>query len=129
MAVNNTQSKEDYVFRIECFVEDKKLAEALRALAGLVRGQPSVAPVVNVSIKKNGKLEAESDGSLLGMFAQHLSLFKGDKIPPKQVQEWLEEQGRAKASSSYLLRQAIGAKLLKREGKSSATTYRIVRKP
>jgi hypothetical protein len=115
------------MFRIECFVDDKMLADALRALTGKVRGQPNVTPVVNAEVTKNGKIEAASDGSMLSMFTAFLQKNGHETVIPKQAQDWLESMGRSKLSSTYLLTQAVKAKVLRRRGTGSASTY-IVRK-
>jgi hypothetical protein len=115
------------MFKIEAFVEDKRLAEALRALAGLIRGQPSVVPVVN-AVHHHGKVKAKSNGALLDMFSQHLTESKLDNFNATKAKEFLKASGRSPSSSNYLLRQAVQAKLIKRSGKGSASIYHVLPK-
>lgn len=112
------------MFKIEAFVEDMKLGDVLRALTGLVRGQPSVIPVVNVE-EEEQEIHATSNGSLLEMFVQHLAKSKATTMTPSEVKTWLEKLGKSALSSNYLMKQAIAAKLIRRTGKSSAVVYHI----
>ena len=41
------------MFKVEFFVDDKRLGNALRALAGLAHGAPTAIPVVNAEPKRN----------------------------------------------------------------------------
>jgi hypothetical protein len=109
------------MFRIELFVEDKRLADTLRAVAGKTRGAPNVQPVVNAA--PNGK--AETDGGLVGMFAAFLRKANIIELPPAHIGRWLEDHGFSKNTSSYLARRAVEAGILKKVGSSSATRYRV----
>jgi hypothetical protein len=112
------------MFKIEAFVDDKKLSDVLRALTGLVRGQPSVMPVVNVE-EEEQEIHAKSNGSLLSLFAEHLAKHKAPTMTVSEVKTWLEKLGKSALSSNYLMKQAIAAKLVRRTGKSSAVVYHI----
>lgn len=113
------------MFKIECFVEDKRLAEALKALAGVVRGMPSVVPVMNVEDERTG-LKAKSNGSnLIQVFADHVVSDKITSFTPKDVQAWLVKQGRSKLSSNYICKNLVKNGFVKRVGKSSNSTYHV----
>lgn len=112
------------MFRIEAYVEDKRLAEALRALAGLVRGQPSVVPVTNVD--EGRTLRAKSNGSLLGMFAEHLVKAKVTQLKPTDVDAFMKSVGRSKASRGHLVKTAIESGVIKRTGKTGSVVYHVV---
>ncbi len=112
------------MFKIEAFVDDKKLGDVLRALTGLVRGQPVVLPVVNVE-EDEKELHAKSNGGLISLFAQHLAKYKATTITPAEIKIWLEKIGKSPQSGSYLAREAMAQKLLRRTGNSSATVYHI----
>jgi carbon monoxide dehydrogenase subunit G len=116
------------MFRIEAFVDDKKLAEALRALAGLARGMPSVMPVSNVVERGKGKPKAKTDGSLVSMFESHLGTLKQSDIRPDDIRAFLKAHGKSAASMTYLATMAIKHKMLKRVGKSSNVRYTIIKK-
>jgi hypothetical protein len=109
------------MFRVEFFVDDKKLADALRALAGKATGL-NVQPVINAA--PNGK--AETSGGLLDMFGAWLGKTKIDNLTPFEIGQWLASQGYSKQSSSYLARNATKAGLLKKRGKGAGTTYQRV---
>jgi hypothetical protein len=116
------------LFKVEYFVEDKRLADSLRALSGLVRGLPSVVPVVNVEEEPHPSgLKAKTNGKLLGMFSEHVAKLDGP-IKAAAVKEFLKSIGKSPGSSSYLIQQAIAARLVRRVGKSSATTYHPVKR-
>lgn len=117
------------MFRIEAYVEDKRLADALRALAGLVRGQPSVAPVANIEESNSGAPKAVSNGTTLAMFEQHVNRRKGDTpLTPADLRNWLKANGKSPLSASSLAMDAVKARLIRRTGKSSTTRYYIVKK-
>jgi hypothetical protein len=108
------------MFRVEFFVDDKRLADALRSLAGIIKTQPSVQPVVNM--QPNGK--AETSGELLTMFGEYLAKHSLLTMKPKEIGHWLEKHGYSKQSASYVARKAVEAGLLKKYGSSAATEYR-----
>lgn len=117
------------MFRIECFCEDKNLPNVLRALAGLVRGQPSVMPVVNIVDErvsaKNGALRAATSGKLVDMLAAHLRQTHKDYIAPKEIADWLQKHGKSRLSTSYVASMAVDAGILKKTGKGAATLYQV----
>jgi hypothetical protein len=115
------------MFKIEVFVDDKKLAEALRALAGLALGQPSVVPVVNAE-HSGGKIKAATNGSLLDMFHQHLTKTKTQSFRAADVKAFLKSVGKSEGSSNYLSQQAAKAGFAKKSGKGSAMSYTVVPK-
>jgi len=117
------------MFRIEAFVEDKRLAEALRALTGIVRNQPSVMPVANLA--EGSELKAATNGSLYSMFEAFLDKSKAESLSPADIREWLKSCGRSVASASsvsFVANLAIKAHRLRRVGQSSKTRYVIIRK-
>lgn len=115
------------MFRVEFFVDDKKLGQALIALVGLAYGQPSVVPVVN-TVVKNGHIKAESnDTKMLDLFAMHLKKIKKDSLQVDDIKEFLTSIGRSPISSGYLIKQAIHAKIIKRVGKSSNVRFHLIK--
>jgi hypothetical protein len=118
------------MFRVEFFVDDKKLADALRNVAGVAR-QLQVHPVVNVEMNQSSgraqALKAASNGGLLDMFGTYLARSNVEQLRPKEIAEWLGKNGFSKQSASYLGRHAVEAGMMKKTGKSAATIY-VVRK-
>jgi hypothetical protein len=114
------------MFRIECFVQDRNVAPALRALVGLAIGKPEATPVENAE-ETNGKIKAVSDGKLVHRFVAWLHNNKASAIRPKEIQDWLQKQGMSKLSGSYVSKNAVAMGVLRPEGRSSRRVYRIVR--
>lgn len=119
------------MFKIEdVYVEDKRLGDFFKAIAGLVRGQPRPVHIINVEQTKGGKLKAKANGSgnLVDLFTDHLVKSKVKQFRPKEVKDWLAKQGMSKLSYSYVLNNLRKSGLLKRSGKSSAVVYTVVHK-
>jgi hypothetical protein len=116
------------MFRIEAYVDDKKLADVLRALTGITRGQPAVVPVVNVEEGGKGNPKAKTNGSLMAMFESHVGTLKQSDISPDDIRAFLKAHGRSESSMTYLATLAIKHKLLRRVGKSSNVRFRIIKK-
>jgi hypothetical protein len=118
------------MFRIEVYVDDKKLAEALRALVGVVRGQPVISPVANVEENHpKQQPKAITNGTTLAMFEAYLGSYKSTaSLTPQDLRDWLKTNGKSPLSASSLATDAVKARLLKRIGKSSAVHYTVIRK-
>jgi hypothetical protein len=101
---------------------------ALRALAGIARGQPKIEPMVNVveeKLKKNGALKAATGGNMPEMFLAWMQANKKQQVTPTEVKEWLKANGRSVLSGSYLSKNLVRKGFLKRRGKSSQTVYTV----
>lgn len=115
------------MFKLEdVYVEDKKVGEALRALIGIVIGVPKAIPVINAEVQQ-GKITQKTNGKLVTMFAHHLHSSKIDTMRPADVREWLKQQGMSVTSASYLVKIAERSGIIRRSGKSSQTTYHVVK--
>lgn len=114
------------MFKVEFFVEDKKLADSLRALAGLARGLPSVVPVVNVEEGHPSGLKPVTNGALLEAFGHHIAKF--DKFKPDDVREFLKSMGKSPGTAPYLVQKAMRARMLKRSGKGNGVVYHTVKR-
>jgi hypothetical protein len=115
------------MFKVEFFVEDKKLPDSLRALTGLIRGLPSVVPVVNVDESHHSGLKPKTNGALLDAFALHIARFD-HPFGPSDVREFLKSIGKAPGSASYLVQKARAARLIKVIGKSSSVKYHTIKR-
>jgi hypothetical protein len=114
------------MFRIEFFVDDKRLAAALHALVGVSHGPPTVQPVVNAAKQGNG-LAAVSDGSSIELLAAELKKMRGQEITASAHGNALMKAiGIAPASKTYMLKRATQAGLLKAHGKGSGMKYRVL---
>jgi hypothetical protein len=100
------------VFRIEVFVDDKKLAAFLNAAAGLVASMSPPLPVVNLASNHTG-LKAATTGSLPQMIIAHLKQKKLTTVTAKQIREYVESIGRSPKSYGYILTHLKEHKVLK----------------
>ena len=111
------------MFRIEFFVEDKRLASALLALVGIAHGQPSILPVINAKKKGNG-LAPAVEGNTLERFVAALQPLKGSTIKASDVRAMMPSLGLSDKSYSYLLKKVVDNKLIKKTGKGQGTATR-----
>lgn len=113
------------MFRVEFFVDDKRLGAALLALVGIAHGQPGVTPVVNA--KTNGhKVVAISDGSTVEKFAVILKQHKGKTLVARDIGAMMKPLGLSLSSRGYALKQAVSAGLIKKSGKGSGMKYLVI---
>jgi hypothetical protein len=101
------------MFRIEVFVDDKKLSGFLHACAGLVASMSPPMPVVNVREKG---LEAVTNGTLPAMFYAELKKKEMMEFTPEAAKKILKDLG-SEESYSYIckkLKEHKQAKLMKR---------------
>jgi hypothetical protein len=103
------------MFRIEVFVEDKRLSAFLHAVAGLVTSMSPPAPVVNV--QENGSLQAASNGSVPKIFYAELKRKKMQEFTPTEAKSMLAALGTSEKSYNYvckILRAQKHIKLIQR---------------
>jgi hypothetical protein len=106
------------MFRVSFNVDDRKLAEALRALAGVASSAPEAQPIAN------GKFEAHGGGSTMERFAPFL---KGKAtVSAADVTNWCKANGLASSSKGYVLKLAVRSGLLKKVGSGTKTGYKVV---
>jgi len=113
------------MFRVSFFVDDRKLSEALRSLAGVAIGSPEAQPVVNAEKGANGTLKAATDGTITAQFIAHIRQHKLHEVRCKDAQAFLRSIGRSKASATYMLQECVKAHALTRRGKGNATVYTV----
>lgn len=116
------------MFRIELFCDDKKLSAVLHALAGLALRDPKIVPVINAEpAPKGGGVKQITNGKLIDLFAMYLTKTKATEVTAADAQAFLKNAGRSPASSSYLLRHAVEAHILRRgSGKGANANYLVV---
>jgi len=114
------------MFRVSFYVDDRKLADALRSLAGTAYGQPEVQPVINAEKATNGTLVARTDGSIAAQFIEHMRKNKLANVNAAIAKDFLKANGRSPQSATYLLTQCVKLHALKRSGKGSQTTYAVL---
>jgi len=112
------------VFRVAFFCEDKKLADALRGLAGLAAGSPEVQPVAN-AVHKNGKIQAAS-GSLEEQFFRHAKANSLTKFVSADLVAFTKLAGLAPSSRGYIIKQLMKAGAVKKHGAGTKSYYTVV---
>jgi hypothetical protein len=102
------------VFRIEIFVDDRKLSYVLWAISGHCLEVKPPQPVVNAEAK-NGKVRAKTSGDRLEMLKKYLQENKINEMRgPNIVRDFCVSTGLSEKSYSNVLSNALKAKLLKR---------------
>jgi hypothetical protein len=114
------------MFRVEFFVDDKRLGAALLALVGIAHGQPGVVPVVNAAKKGNGIDAVVKSGSSVERFATALKPMKGKTIVAGDIRPIMKTLGMQPSSRGYLTKQAVKAHLLKKSGSGSSSKYLVL---
>ena len=115
------------MFRIEAFVDDKKLGEALRALAGIAIGNPAVQPVVNAE-EKGGKVVPSGDGSLPSAFVEFVKARKLSEFGPQEMKKFVKGMGRSETSSTYFTQRLQALGLVKKvSGSGPRTRYAVTK--
>src|SRR6478752_8784231 len=112
------------MFRVETFVDDKKLAQLLHALAGIAIGTPNIQPVANATAK-GGKINATSD-ELCDLFKAYAKKHKLDKVKPADVRAFCKANGRAETSYGYVIKRLFECKMLKKHGTGTGMYYTVV---
>jgi hypothetical protein len=113
------------MFRIEAFCDDKNLARVLHALAGLVLAAPKITPVANAQAK-NGEVKAASSGEVLPMLSSYLKKRRLDVVNATVVREFAVAHGYSAASYSHILKKATQARLLRKRGKGTKSSYAVI---
>ncbi len=114
------------MFRIEFFVDEKKLGPALIALMGIAHGQPLIQPVANVLKTANG-VKAATGGKGVQRIAFGLEkVAKGTVMDGAQFRDVMKSVGMSPNSSSYCIRQAIDAGLIQKSGKTGNARYTVL---
>lgn len=108
------------MFRFEVVVDDKKLGDALRALAGIAHQVGTPQPMVNVIKAANGKLHAETGGALAEMFMHYCQKNGIATVKQSGLKAFLKASGRSPNSVSSATVQLVAAGILKKIGKPNS---------
>ncbi len=114
------------MFRIEIFVDDRKLSYVLWALAGHCIEIKPPQPVANAQVK-NGKVAARvPSGDRVEMLMQHLRENKIKEMKgPSVIREFCVSTGLSNSSYSNVLDKALKAKLLRRKAHGGTFIYTV----
>lgn len=116
------------MFKIEdLYVEDRKLGDLLKAIAGIARGMPRPVPVANIEETGRGLKAKSNGGNLVDVFTDHLIKQKISEFGPRDVQTWLVNNGYSKLSAYYITRNLRKSGVVKLSGKSSAARYQVIK--
>jgi len=113
------------MFRVELFCDDRKLPDVLRALTGLLIGEPKIQPVVNGK-KENGVLVASNRGTLNEMFVKYAKTHSLTKFAPVELKEFCRYTGYAESSYNYVLDVLKANKLVRKHGSGRNVRYSAV---
>jgi hypothetical protein len=113
------------MFRITFLVDDRYLAGVLRDLAGRVHNMETV-PVENVE-KKNGVVKAGGFSKIAELFIHHLRKSNTQTVNAEAARAFLQKHGCSPKSSSYILKQAVKLKGLRRKGAGMKSYYEVLK--
>jgi hypothetical protein len=116
------------MFRIEIFVDDKKLSYVLRTLSGHVLEMKPPQPVANAQVE-NGRVRAKAQDRI-GMLMQHLRENKITEMKgPSVIRDFCVAHGLSEKSYSNVLDNALKAKVLTRRkgGKGTSFIYTVAK--
>lgn len=114
------------MFRVEAFVDDKRLAQLLHNMAGVITGEPKIQPVVNAKVE-NGKAVAASSGDLCDLFTAYAKKHKITTFGTAEGRAFCKSVGKSENSYGYVIRKLFECKLVKKTGKGAATRYTVVK--
>ena len=110
------------MFRLEAFIDDKKLSYVLWALAGHCVEIKPPQPVMNASAK-NGAVRADATGDKAALFVAYLRKKKVATFVAKDCSRWCTEVGLSPKSYSNVLYKAIDQGLITRRTKKGKQGY------
>lgn len=109
---------DEELFRVVAICKKRALGDVIIALEGITVMRPEVQRMVNVKVKKGGKLHAPTNGNLVSLFAEHVAKAKVESVTPKEVKDWLVAQGKSATSYSYILKGALDVGILRKDSKT-----------
>jgi hypothetical protein len=109
------------ISRVEFFCPDKKVGEALRALAGIALQTPEVTPVTNAVKTKNGLRQEHS--STMEAFVKYIKKNRLKEITAGQGREFMRELGQREKNYSNTFRNAAEQGILRRRGSGMKTRW------
>lgn len=113
------------MFRIEFFVDDKKLGNALHALVGIAHGQPNVQPVSNAMKRQNGLVPIIKGGSSVEQMVHAIQKAKLTQVNVQQAGQLLKTIGLKPGSATYMLRRVAAAGFLQKVGKGNNVVWQL----
>jgi len=114
------------MFRVEVFVDDKRLSQLLHGFAGVILGEPKIQPVANGAVKA-GKPVSTNSGELCDLFAAYAKKHKLEQFKAPQIREFCKSVGMSVGSYSYVLKRLYECKAIRKTGKSTKTVYTVVK--
>jgi len=112
------------MFRVEFFCDDKRLAEALRSLAGVAIGDPKAQPVTNGE-NKNGAVVALDDGNVAMAFVRYAKTHKLTSPVAEDFRDFCRYLGKSQTSYMYYRKKLIELGALKRRGKGKSVQFTV----
>lgn len=113
------------MFRVEAFVDDKRLAQLLHAMTGVITGEPKIQPVGNAATT-GGKVVAANSGELCDLFYAYVKKHKITAFKAGDMRAFCTSAGLAESSRGYALKKLFACHAIKKHGKGTSTTYTVV---
>ena len=112
------------MFRVGGFCEDKNVAKVLRALQGLMIGQPELVPVVGAEVRDGKVVAANGGGSLLDMFHTWCIDHKKISFQAQDAKAFCREVGKPENAYGNLINRGRNLGMLRKlKGKGKHTEY------
>lgn len=112
---------------INALCKDKDLATVLRSVSGLLyNAEISTVPVANAMPGRNGGIDAEGHGDIVGVLKAHLKKHKVKSWTAKDAKAFQLSVGRSGDGYSGLLKKAQEAGVLKKTGTGTKSGYKVM---
>lgn len=112
------------MFRVEFFVDDKRLPSALRSLAGVATGEPKVQPVVNATVKA-GRVAAANSGEVCELFLAYAKKHKLTTFGAGELRGFAKSIGRAENAYGYIRNDLFKCGAIRKIGKGATMKYAV----
>jgi hypothetical protein len=115
------------MFRVEFFVDDKRLAAVLLALAGTGALDVRPYPVINARVEKKTKeVKAIGSGDPLEMLVRHMVHQKMVTITPRQIKDFLATIGNPVRYPTLMVRAKNNGILVHSGVRAKLSTWKLV---
>lgn len=113
------------MFKVEFFIDDRRLGDVLRALAASGARGVTPTPVINAAPEPGTKgVKAQARvGNITELFLEHLHKTRPHTITPDEVLAWVKSHGRGRHSRMHVVRSLIRQKVLSPVGRRNQSNY------
>lgn len=111
------------MFKVGGFCEDKNVSKVLRALQGLMIGQPELVPVVGAEVRDGKIVAANGSGSMLDMFHEWCVQHKLPTFSAQDAKRFCVEVGKPETAYGNLLNRGKNLGYIRAKGKGKSCVY------